>query len=86
MHAHDTRPAFSPGNFRPPAARPPNRRPELLSQLENVEVRGEQGILASAVLFVAEKCGMNYALSLQPHKVSMIVLGGLIDPGNAGRT
>ncbi|MGA2786552.1 MAG: hypothetical protein ABSF60_03395 [Verrucomicrobiota bacterium] len=32
---------------------------------------------------VGEKCGMGFAVALQPHKIPVIVLGRLVNPADA---
>ena len=47
-------------------------------------LRGRQCLLATAVRTIGKKCGMDFAPALQPHKESVIVLGWLINPADAG--
>jgi hypothetical protein len=37
----------------------------------------------TAILYVGKKCGMGFALTLQPHKIAVIVLGRLVNPADA---
>jgi len=48
-------------------------------------LRGRQCLLATAVRTIGKKCGMDFALALQPHKISVVVLGRLVNPADARR-
>jgi hypothetical protein len=47
-------------------------------------LRRRQRLSLSAMLFVGEECRMDFAPALQPHKESVIVLGRLVNPADAG--
>jgi|GEM_PF-4989948 len=42
-----------------------------------------QSVFPSAMPFVGEECGMDFAIALQPHKIPVIVLGRLVNPADA---
>jgi len=48
-------------------------------------LRGRQCLLATAVRTIGKKCGVNFTVSLQPHKETVVVLGRLVNPADARR-
>jgi hypothetical protein len=48
-------------------------------------LRGRQCLLATAVRTIGKKCGMDFAVPLQPHKETVVVLGRLVNPADARR-
>jgi len=79
----DARSAFASDNLRPPAAHHLHGWPQFRHEFPVMPAAGGQRFGFPAMLQVSEKCGMDFALALQPHKKSVIALVLLVNAADA---
>lgn len=85
LHSDDAGRTFAPPDLRPPAARHLFRRPQFRRQLPVMLLRCLERPPPTAVLFVGEERGMDFAPALQPHKKTVVMLFRLVNPADARR-
>src|ERR1035437_3012645 len=85
LHADDVGRTLAPPKLRPPLAGLRFCGARFSQQLPVMLLRGGQRLGLSTVIFIGEERGMDFAVPLQPHEETLVILFRLINPADARR-
>ena len=85
LHADDVGRTLAPPKLRPPLAGLRFCGAKFSQQLPVMLLRGGQRLGLSTVVFIGEERGIDFAVPLQPHEETVVILFRLINPADARR-